>query len=144
MKVVKKGCKVSIVSQATLEDGTLCFKNSKDDPIEFVVGEGKFFPAIEQKIQDMKEGETKTIPLEPEEMFGPYVNDLILELPKTVMKPTPDITVGSRVRIETQAGKTFFGTIAEIKDETIRVDFNHPLAGKKILYTLTILSIADL
>jgi peptidylprolyl isomerase len=141
MKVVKDGSKIKIICEAKLEDGSVCFQNKEDDPLEFVVGEGKFFLPIENKLKDMKEGETKTITIEPDEMFGPHLAELVIEVPKNVFKIEAKITVGSRIRIDAPSGKVFYGTVTAVKEETIILDLNHPLAGKKILWTVKILSI---
>ena len=143
MKVVKDGSKISITCEAKLEDGAVCFQNSQDDPLEFIVGEGKFFLPIENRLKDMKEGETKTITLEPDEMFGPHLAELVMEVPKNVFKPEADITVGSRIKIDAPSGKVFYGTVTDVKDEAIVLDLNHPLAGRKILWVITIISIFE-
>jgi len=64
-----------------------------------------------------------------------------MELPKEGFGPQVELEVGSRVSINSPEGKKFIGTILEVKDENISVDFNHPLAGKSLLFTVTVVSI---
>jgi len=141
MTGVKEGDKIHVVCEAKLEDGQICFKNEKEEPLELIVGEGKFFPAIEKKLQNMKKGETKTITLEPEEAFGPHVTELVLEVPKDAFKPDVTLSIGLRIKIDTPSGKMLIGTIIAISDEKVTIDFNHPLSGKKILFAITVISI---
>jgi len=143
MKVVKDGDKVNILCEAKLENGDLCFKNEEENYIEIVVGEGKFFPVVENELKDMNEGETKTILLEPKDAFGPYINDLVLEVPKDVFRSDVELDVGSRVKIDAPSGKTYYGTVTKLTEETLTLDLNHPLAGKKIMITITINSIEE-
>jgi len=89
----------------------------------------------------MKEGETKTITLESAEAFGPKIDDLIVDLPKEGFDSQVELEVGSRVSINSPEGKKFTGTVLEVKDENIFVDFNHPLAGKNLIFTVTVVSI---
>lgn len=141
MKVAKEGDKVQLLYEAKLEDGTILHKNKKEDPLEVVVGEGKIFPAIENQIKDMKQGETKTIPLKPEEAFGKHRDDLIFITPKNKIQTHDELVIGSRVMLKMSSGKEITGTVTETEGNNLKIDFNHPLAGRNILFTLTILSI---
>lgn len=110
-------------------------------PLVFIVGEGKFFPAIEKKLKDMKQGETKTVTLEPKDAFGEHNDDLVAEIPKKNLGNNADLTTGSRIQMKTDSEKIIQGTVKEIKDDTLTVDFNHPFADKKIEFTFTVVSI---
>ena len=83
----------------------------------------------------------KTITLEPNEAFGPKLDDLIMDLPKEGFEADANLTAGSRVTMNSPKGKKFTGTILEVKDENIKVDFNHPLAGNNLIFTVTVVSI---
>jgi FKBP-type peptidyl-prolyl cis-trans isomerase 2 len=143
MRTIKEGDKVQILCEAKLENGELCYTNDKDNLIEVIVGDGKFFPAIEKALQEMQEGESKTLILQPEEAFGPHLDDLVVEVPKTAFNPDVKLTVGSRIRIDAPTGKSFTGTIVNVKDETFTLDLNHYLAGKRLVVTITVVSIAE-
>ena len=143
MRIVKDGDKVNISCEVKLENGDLCFKNEGENYIEIVVGEGKFFPVVENELKDMKEGETKTITLESKDAFGPYINDLVLETPKDVFRYDVELDIGSRVKIDAPSGKTYYGTVTKLTEETLTLDLNHPLAGKKIMITVTVASIEE-
>ncbi len=143
MTAAKKGDIVNIKCEIKLEDGFLCFKNEEENPIEFKVGEGNFIPKIESTILEMEEGETKTINLEPEEAFGQYIDDLIVEIPKDLFHTKEGVNVGvdSKVKINSPSGKTYYGVVTEVTEDGLKLNLNHPLAGKKILITLTLESI---
>lgn len=143
MKIVKDGDKVNISCEAKLENGDLCFKNEKEKYIEIIVGEGKFFPIVENELKNMKQGETKTITLEPKDAFGPIIGDLVLEVPKDVFRSKVDLIVGSRVKIDAPSGKTYYGTVTKLTEEALTLDLNHPLAGKKVMITVTVVSIEE-
>ena len=141
MEIVKEGDKVQLVYEAKLEDGTTYFKNEQENPLVFIVGEGKFFPAIENELKDMKEGETKTVTLEPKDAFGIRKDDLVAEIPKKDLSTNSNLDIGSKIQMKTASEKMIQGTVKEIKDDTLTVDFNHPLVDKKIIFTVTIASI---
>lgn len=141
MTVVEEGDKVHVLCEVKLEDGKVYYKTEKKKPIGFIVGEGKFFSAIENKLMKMKEGETKVITLEPKDAFGLHNDDLVVETPKDNFRSNADIDIGSRVKLNTASGQTVHGTIIEIKDDVYAVDFNLPLAGRKVVFSVTVVSI---
>jgi FKBP-type peptidyl-prolyl cis-trans isomerase 2 len=141
MKNVKEGDKVNILCEAKLEDGTVCYQNKEENPLEFVVGEGKFFPAVENSMKGMKKGESKTITLEPKDAFGEHKEDLIFIAPKDKFSSEAKIDIGSKVKVKTDTGPAVHGTITEINNGTCTIDFNHPLAGRKVVFTITIVTI---
>ena len=141
MLVIKEGVKVNILFEAKLETGEIVLKTEEEQPLEVVVGDGNIPKSIEKILIDMKEGETKTIALESTEAFGPKIDDLIVDLPKEEFDSQVELEVGSRVSINSPEGKKFTGTVLEVKDENISVDFNHPLAGKNLIFTVTVVSI---
>jgi FKBP-type peptidyl-prolyl cis-trans isomerase 2 len=141
MAIVKEGYKVNIMFEAKLETGKSVLKTEEGKPLEVVIGEGTIPKSIEKALIDMKVGDKKTIKLEPVEAFGPKINDLIIDLPKNGFGPDCNLGIGEKVSLNSKDGKEFIGIIKEIKDENITVDFNHPLAGKSLVFTVTILSI---
>jgi FKBP-type peptidyl-prolyl cis-trans isomerase 2 len=141
MAIVKEGYKVFILFEAKLDTGEIVLKTEDDKPLEITVGDGAIPKSIEKTLIDMKEGETKTITLEPAESFGPRVNELVIDLPKQGFSSDFDLMIGSRVNLTSPENKTYTGTVIEIKDESVTVDFNHPLAGKSLIFTVTVVSV---
>jgi peptidylprolyl isomerase len=143
MKTIKEGDTVQIVCEAKLEDGELCYKNDEQNPLELVIGEGKFFPVIEKALEEMTEGESKAITLEAEDAFGPHIDDLVIKVPKSVFKTEVTVEVGSRIKIDAPTGKSFVGTIVAMDDQTFTLDLNHLLAGKRLVVNFTVISITE-
>ncbi|UCD14435.1 MAG: FKBP-type peptidyl-prolyl cis-trans isomerase [Thermoplasmatales archaeon] len=141
MKIVEEGDKVSIEFEAKLENGENCFPKNKENTVELVVGEGQFFPMLEDGLLKMKEGEKKKMTLEPNDAFGPHLNDLVMDAPRSAFRPDFEPVVGMRMKIDAPSGKVFYGTITGINKDAITLDLNHPLAGKKIVFTITIIAI---
>jgi FKBP-type peptidyl-prolyl cis-trans isomerase SlpA len=141
MDIVKEGDKIQLICELKLEDGTICFKNEKENPLVFIVGEGNFFQVIESKLIDMKKGETKKVNLKPKDAFGVYNDKLLAEINKNNISTNAELNIGSSIQMKTASDKIIQGIITEIKDDSITVDFNHPFANKNIIATFTILSI---
>jgi len=141
MEVIKEGLKVCISFEAKLETGELVLKTEKEKPLEVKIGEGAIPVSIEKALIDMKTGETKTVTLEPTEAFGPRLDDLVIDLPKEGFKQNTEMVVGSKVSMTSPDGRKFSGIVKEIKEDKITVDFNHPLAGQSLVFTVTVVSI---
>lgn len=143
MDVVKEGDKVQLICEIKLEDGTLCYKNEKEEPLELVIGKGSFFPTVDNELKNMKVGETKTFTLKPNEAFGQHQKKLVVDVPNNSIRMDKTPQIGYKVKYNTPEGKELLGTVVAINENSLKVDFNHPLAGKKLLFTVTIISILD-
>ena len=92
-------------------------------------------------MKGMKEGELKMITLEPKDAFGEYKEDLVFIASKDKFSSGSKIDIGSKVKVKTDSGQTVHGTIREINNGTCTIDFNHPLAGRKVVFTIIVVSI---
>jgi peptidylprolyl isomerase len=91
----------------------------------------------------MAEGESKVVTLEAEDAFGPHLDDLVIKIPKSVVKTDVTLEIGSRVKIDAPTGSSYAGTIVAIDDQTFTLDLNHLLAGKRLVINVTVVSIAE-
>jgi peptidylprolyl isomerase len=141
MAVAKEGSRVRILLEGKLEDGTVFDKTERDNPIEFVIGEGRMLPKIENTVKGMKTGEKKSVKLKPEEAFGPRREDLVKDIPRHAITLDKEAKVGATLLLRSPEGRIFSATIVKIEKEILRVDFNHPLAGKNVIISIELLSV---
>ena len=140
MAVAKESSKVKILLEGKLDDGTVFGKTEKDKPIEFIVGEGRMLPKIENAVKGMKTGEKKSIKLKPEDAFGPRREDLVMDILRHTITLDKEPKVGATLLLKSPEGRTFSATIVEVEKENLRIDFNHPLAGKNVIVDIELLS----
>jgi len=141
MAVAKESSKVKILLEGKLDDGTVFGKTEKDKPIEFIVGEGRMLPKIENAVKGMKTGEKKSIKLKPEDAFGPRREDLVMDILRHTITLDKEPKVGATLLLKSPEGRTFSATIVEVEKENLRIDFNHPLAGKNVIVDIELLSV---
>ena len=141
MDRIGEGDKVKIKYEAKLENGEECFPENKDNTIELTIGEGKIFSSIENGLKEMKTGETKTITIDPNEAYGPHLDDLVIDAPRSSFNTNSDLSIGMRIKIDTPTNKVYYATITNMTDSTITLDLNHPFAGKKLMFTITVVSV---
>ncbi len=144
MKIVKKGNKVKVEYEGTLDDGTIFDSNKKQgEPLEFEAGSGELIKGFDEAVLGMKEGEEKKITLQPGDAYGNYNNELVRELPKDCFPTDQELKPGMVFMIKMQNGQQVPFRITKISDETITVDLNPPLAGKKLNFSIKIIEIIE-
>lgn len=138
---VLPGCSVTLRYTLSDENGQTLFET--DEPVEFTIGEGEVLPAFEEAILDMEVGERKTFTLSPEEAFGPYQPEWVFQLSRSQLEgdTSQPISPGQIITLYTPEGEEVQVSVLEVNEDSIRVDANHPLAGKTLTYTVEIISV---
>ena len=141
MKKVQSTDKVKVHYTGKLENGEV-FDSSKDkDPLQFEVGAGQVISGFDNAVVGMGLNETKSITLSVEEGYGPVNDNLIQEIPRTALSPDIEPKVGMQLVSSKEDGESFTVMINEVKDETIVIDANHPLAGKPLVFDIEVVGI---
>lgn len=109
------------------------------EPLEVQLGQGMLIPGFEKGLQGMKEGETKTITIPSDEAYGPVKEDHFQEVEKQYVPDT--VKVGEMLQANGPMGPMTV-TVTEVKEETVILDANHPLAGKDLVFDLEVVSIS--
>ncbi len=142
MSQVKQNDTVKVHYTGKLEDGQV-FDSSveRGEPIEFTLGQGQLIPGFEKGLIDMKVNEKKTINIPKDEAYGEPKAELIQEVEKNQLPDELKPEVGMPLVSKTPDGREINLTVTEVKDETIVVDANHPLAGKDLVFDLEVVEI---
>lgn len=141
MSKVKANDTVKVHYTGTLQDGSV-FDSSRDkDPIEFTLGQGQIIPGFEQGVLDMSVNETKTINIPTKEAYGERNDQMIQEVPMSQLPPEIKPEVGMGLMSQTPDGQQMQLTVAEVKENSIVVDANHPLAGKDLTFEVELVEI---
>lgn len=136
---IKEGDKVKIEYEGKLEDGTVFDSSEKHGkPLEFEVGSKQIIPGFEKAVIGMKKGEEKEITLEPKDAYGDPNPQLIKSVPKEQLPKEPEPKVGMVLGITLPNGSQFPAKIVEVGDKEIKIDMNHPLAGKKLIFKIKV------
>lgn len=141
MSQVKKNDTVKVHYTGKLADGQIFDSSEGKDPIEFTLGEGQLIPGFENGLIDMKLNEKKTINIPKEEAYGEPREELIQEVEKSQLPPEIAPEVGMGLVSKGPDGREMNLLVAEVKENTIVVDGNHPLAGKDLIFDLEVVEI---
>jgi FKBP-type peptidyl-prolyl cis-trans isomerase SlyD len=137
---VEQGSTVKL--EYTLKDdaGIVLDSNKGQDPLTFTQGADQLMPGLEKEIIGMHAGEEKKVVLKPEDAFGPADPAAQAEVPKGMLPPDA-LTVGARLMARNASGEQRPVTVKEIKEDTVILDLNHPLAGKTLVFELKVLGV---
>lgn len=124
-----------------LTNGNIIESSYEDDPVEINMGKDDVTNGMELAIFGLKEGDSQTLTLTPEQGFGLRDEDNIHDMPLAdfpeELPPIPGLTYS----FESPDGDAIPGTVVSLKDKTAKIDFNHPLAGHEIVFTVKILAV---
>lgn len=141
MSQVKENDTVKVHYTGKLSSGEVFDSSVDREPLEFTLGKGQIIPGFEKEVIDMKVNEKKSFDVTSEEAYGDVRKELIQEVPKTNLPPDIKPEVGMGLVSKTPEGQEMQLTVAEVKDESIVVDANHPLAGKDLTFEIEVVEI---
>jgi FKBP-type peptidyl-prolyl cis-trans isomerase SlpA len=140
MKKVQNGDTVVVNYTGRLEDGTVFDSslNEGREPLKAQLGQGLLIKGFEDGLLEMIEGDKKTIEIESKDAYGDVNAEMIAEVPKEQMPE--GVSVGDMLQANGPSGAINV-IVSEVKENTVVVDANHPLAGKKLIFDLELISI---
>lgn len=140
MSTVENGKSVTVHYTGRFEDGTVFDTSLVEgrEPIRTVLGQGSLIKGFELGLLGMSEGEKKTIEILPEDGYGEYLDGLVTVVGR---EQVPEgVNVGDVLSSESDRG-TINVMVTDITEEGVRIDANHPMAGKKLIFDLELVSV---
>lgn len=141
MAEARKGDTVSVHYTGKLDDDTVFDSSQGGDPLSFEVGSGQIIPGFEEGVIGMAPGETKTVTIAPEQAYGPYRDDQVIEVERAKLPDDIDPEIGQRLQVQQQDGQTAVVTIKEVNDSVVKLDANHPLAGQELIFEIELVDV---
>jgi len=139
-KVVKDGTMVSLQYTLSGEDGKIIESNKGKGALKYTQGQRQIIPGLEKALAGMKVGEEKRVKVKPEDAYGPVHEKSFQEFPKEKIPPD-NLKVGAVLMANGPHGQSMPVRVKEIKEKTVVVDMNHPMAGKTLVFDVKIIDI---
>ena len=134
---------VTIAYNLTDESGALLDSATRENPFAFISGGEQILPKLEEKIGTMLIGGKNLITLQPAEGYGEYQEAAIQSVHRKEFPEGTDLKEGMSFVANSPDGHQMPFVVREITEEDIKIDFNHPLAGKTLTFDLELLDIRD-
>ena len=143
MSVAKTNDTVKVHYTGKLTDGTVFDSSLERDPLQFTVGAGQMIAGFDQAVNGMELSEKKTVTIPSNEAYGPVNDELFQQVPKSDLPDDMDPKVGQTLVATTPDGRQQQVLVAEVTEETITIDANHPLAGKDLIFDIELVEIGE-
>lgn len=141
-RVVADGQVVSLEYTLTV-DGEVIDSSEAHGPIEFIQGMGNIIPGLEEELYGMSVGESKSVTVAPEDGYGEIDPDAFQDFPREAFPPSIPLEPGVALRLQDESGNVHMAVIDSVTDDTVRLDFNHPLAGKELHFDVKVVGLRD-
>jgi len=139
-QVIEKGSSVKI--EYTLKDdkGAVIDSNAGKDALAFTQGAQQIIRGLDKALLGMKAGDSKKVTVKPEDAYGPLDPKAEAEVPKDAL-PQGAAVVGTRLLARGQDGQPRPVTVKAVKETTVLLDLNHPLAGKTLFFEVKVVAV---
>ena len=141
MSAVKKGDTIKVHYHGTLTDGTIFDSSLQREPLEFEVGGGMVIPGFDNGVLGMAVGEKRTINIPADEAYGQKQEEMIMEFPRDRFPEDMTPEIGMQLMMSSQTGQQFPVVVADVREDVVVLDANHPLAGKDLTFDLELVEI---
>ena len=132
-----------VVSMAytLMVDGELIDSTEEGESLQFIQGYGSIIPGLEQALYDLAAGESKVITVAAKDAYGEYDYDQIDDIPISEFPEEIPLEPGLELEMKDTDGDVLYGRVISIGKSRVKMDFNHPLAGKDLDFEVTILEL---
>jgi len=140
MKKIEIGNTVKVNYTRRLEDGSVFDTSLTEgrEPLSATLGQNQLIKGFEDGLMGMVTGDKKTIEIDSENAYGPYMEGMVTEVPKNQVPE--GIKVGDTLQGNSERGPIMV-RVTEINEQSVKIDANHPLAGKKLIFDLEVVEI---
>lgn len=142
MTQAKPGDTMHFHYKGTLDDGTVFDSSEGREPLSFELGAGQIIPGLEAGMADMEVGETRTVRVEAADAYGEHDPGQVQAMPLANVPDHIPKEPGTPLQVQTQDGQAVTVVIADVTEEELILDANHPLAGQALTFDVELVAIA--
>lgn len=135
---IDENCVVSFHYTLTNEAGEKLDSSEGQEPLAYLHGAGGIIPGLEKELAGKAAGDSLQVTVQPEEGYGVRMDELVQDVPRTAFQGVEAIEPGMQFQAQGSQGQVQLVTVAAVKEETVTVDANHPLAGEVLSFDVSI------
>lgn len=141
MTQAKHGDMVKIHYTGRLEDGTVFDTSIDREPLQIKIGENQVIQGFEKAIIGMNLDESKTVTIPSDEAYGPYREEMLLDIPKNEFPPNIQPEIGQQLELRQENDQAIIVTVSKISESNVTLDANHPLAEEDLTFDIQLIEI---
>lgn len=139
---VKDGLVVSMEYKLTA-DGEVLDSSDEAGPLQFLAGYGNIIPGLESEMTGMKIGESKNVTVQPADGYGEFDEEAFTDVPRSEFPADLKLEEGMELYVTDEDGNHQAAYVAEFDDQTVKLDFNHPLAGAVLEFYVKVIALRE-
>ena len=122
-------------------DGEVIDSSDGHDPLEFLTGYGNIIPGLEDEMIGMKVGDSKDVVVAPADGYGEYDDEAFLDVPRNQFPADMPVEEGLELTVRDDSGEGRYARIESVEGDTVRLNFNHPLAGDELHFSVKVVAL---
>jgi peptidylprolyl isomerase len=142
MTTAKPGDKVSIHYTATFDNGEVLDSSRDREPLQFVLGGGEVIKGLEEGVAGMTEGDSKKVHVTAADAFGERDEKKFTTIDRERIPKNLEIKIGMQLKLNKSDGSSIPVRVSKVTDDKVRLDTNHPYAGRDINFEIELLEVA--
>jgi FKBP-type peptidyl-prolyl cis-trans isomerase 2 len=135
--------RVKMHYKVSLADGEVVEDSADGGPIEVVFGAGDVIPGLERELEGMAPGDEKHLEIAPADAYGERDEEAVAMVPRSQFPPDQELSPGMVFSVRTADGHLLHATLLECQPDEVKMDFNHPLAGKTLRFDVKVLEVSE-
>jgi len=139
---IAENTQVTLHFALKMEDGAVIDSNFEGQPATFIVGDGNLLPGFEKSLVGMKAGDENSFVIKPEDAFGQSNPNNMQQMPRDQFASDMELVEGLVVSFADAQKAETPGVVHSFDDEQVTIDFNHPLAGRDIIFDVKVVDVA--
>lgn len=141
MQSVKSGDKIKVHYHGRLNNGETFDSSQGREPLEFTVGSGQVIKGFDNGVLGMQVGDKKTVNIPVQDAYGDKSDDMIIEFDRSQFPPDMKPEIGMQLMMNNGQGQSFPVVVKEVREDSVVLDANHPLAGEDLSFDLELVEI---
>jgi FKBP-type peptidyl-prolyl cis-trans isomerase SlyD len=143
-RVVEDDLVVSLAYDLRDSEGELIDSAGEEDPLEFIQGYGQIIPGLEEELYGLTVGDERDLVIEPGDAYGEYDEEATTVVPLSMFPADMEVELGMPVELETDdSDEPMEAFVADITDDSVLLDFNHPLAGERLHFHVKVVGLRE-
>ncbi len=141
MAQAKTGDTIRVHYTGELDDGTVFDSSRGREPLQFTIGGGQIIPGFDRAVVGMQPGDSKTERIPCADAYGPHRAEMMVEVDRSMVPDDVELEIGQQLELRGKDGTAVPVRVAELTDAKVKLDGNHPLAGKDLIFNIELVEI---
>lgn len=134
---------VVVIDYSLRVDGEVIDESNEQEPLQYLQGHQNIIPGLESEMLGMAIGESKEVVVKPAKGYGELDPEAVMEVPKNQFSENIPVEVGTELQVQNEEGDPVYARIEKVENNVVTLNFNHPLAGKDLHFTVKVLALRE-